>query len=111
MLKYNISQPVNVTWRSPHDYTTVEVWQGPFSNGAYSTNLLVGMSAYSFPGSRISLTVKRSKCDAGSEQPSVEYHINKRIRFERTILLPITKWRRTQHMRILHERERRFSRV
>ncbi|KAK4613896.1 hypothetical protein CLAFUW4_09503 [Fulvia fulva] len=41
MLKYNISQPVNVTWRSPHDYTTVEVWQGPFSNGAYSTNLLV----------------------------------------------------------------------
>ncbi|EME42160.1 hypothetical protein DOTSEDRAFT_25799 [Dothistroma septosporum NZE10] len=41
LLEYNISEPVNITWRTPYSLTTVEVWQGPFDNGAYSTDVLV----------------------------------------------------------------------
>lgn len=48
LLVYNVSEPVNVTWRTPYDFTTVELWQGPFGNGAYSTVLLVGKVAPTF---------------------------------------------------------------
>ena len=37
-------QTVTVSWKSPYEFTNVEVLQGPDSTGAYQTDILAGKS-------------------------------------------------------------------
>lgn len=40
---FNKSQQINVTWTTPFDFTTVEVYQGPMEDGSYVSDIIAGM--------------------------------------------------------------------
>lgn len=42
---YSIGQEVDLTWNSPYELTSLEVWQGPNGAGSYAVDTLAGRAA------------------------------------------------------------------
>lgn len=50
LLRYTPGEQVNVTWNTPYQFTTLELWKGPSDDGTYAVEVLAGEYDGSCPG-------------------------------------------------------------
>lgn len=43
LLRYDVGRQVNITWRTPYEYTTLAVWREADGDGSFVTNVLARM--------------------------------------------------------------------